>query len=263
MRTHGGRRNAGFTLVELLIAMGIIVTLMGLLMPTIHRARLAGMRTTCRGNIGSIAKACITYAMLSRSGALPNTAPTESNWSDIEVGNAAGLWLLTENLLSPGAFFCPEARMRRGYLQAGADDGAFFYSDGVGSLSYSYISLVGKYKYMPEGSKVEVETPFRDLTTLDATGLTTQLGFSSSLIIVGDQNPRTTFKDNLIDDNASECSPNHHGVGQNVGAMDQTARWMQGTVETEMEDDIYAAEDAAVSSQSPVRGKLGETYLLP
>ena len=263
MHTYSGRRYAGFTLIELLIAMGIIVTLMGLLMPTIHRARLAGMRTACRGNVGSIAKACIAYAWLS-GGALPNTKPTKANWSDIEVGNAAGLWLLTvTGHLSPGAFFCPEACMRRGYLQAGADDGAFFYSDGVGSLSYSYISLVGDYTYTPEGGGDSVTTPFRDLTTLDATGMTTKLGFASSLIIVGDQNPRTTFNDDFIENNEHKCSPNHHGVGQNVGAMDQTARWMEGTVETETEDDIYAAEDAAVSSQSPVRDEPGETYLLP
>jgi len=296
MHTHSGRRNAGFTLVELLIAMGIIVTLMGLLMPTIHRARLGGMRTACRGNIGSIARACIAYAALPGGNALPNTQPSigdpdekdeygnplnlgPANWFEIDYydpededskdpndsyGNACGLWLLTvRGLLSPSVFFCPEARMRRGYLQAGPDDSSFKYDNGVATLSYSYISLVGQHTYTPEGADEEVDTPFRYLTTLDATGLTTKLGFSSSLVIVGDQNPRTTFNDNTILNDEDACSLNHHGVGQNVGAMDQSARWMEGTVETETEDDIYAADGAAVDSQSPVRGELGDAFLLP
>lgn len=51
----------GFTLVELLVAIAIIGTLMGLLLPAVQNARESGRRITCTTNVGQIAKAFISY----------------------------------------------------------------------------------------------------------------------------------------------------------------------------------------------------------
>ena len=87
--------------------------------------------------------------------------------------------------------------------------------------------------------------------------------FATSLVIIGDQNPRTTFNDDDILTNESEPSLNHRGIGQNVGAMDLTARWMKGGVETETGDDVYAAHAAEDDSKTAVRGELEDSFLLP
>ena len=63
---HGTQRVAsrpsGFTLVELLVVVGIIVLLLAILMPTLSRAREAAQRTVCLSNLRQVAAFAINYA---------------------------------------------------------------------------------------------------------------------------------------------------------------------------------------------------------
>ncbi len=56
------RWRGGFTLVELLVVIGIIVVLIGLLIPALRKARQASMRTQCLANIRSMETAQMLYA---------------------------------------------------------------------------------------------------------------------------------------------------------------------------------------------------------
>ena len=55
-------KNRGFTLVELLVVIGIIAVLVSLLLPTLGRAREAAGRTKCLANLRSIGQLCTMYA---------------------------------------------------------------------------------------------------------------------------------------------------------------------------------------------------------
>jgi prepilin-type N-terminal cleavage/methylation domain-containing protein/prepilin-type processing-associated H-X9-DG protein len=73
------RRNvgskAGFTLVELLVVIGIIAVLVAILLPTLNKAREAGNRTKCLANLRSLTQAMISFAN-DKKGVMPGRAGT-------------------------------------------------------------------------------------------------------------------------------------------------------------------------------------------
>lgn len=99
-------RATGFTLVELLIVIGIIAILISLLLPSLSRAQEQARRTKCQANLRSLGQAMYMYANAHR-GRLPNGNPLNTT-SDYD-GTAAVLTELYRSYLNGGAavFHCP------------------------------------------------------------------------------------------------------------------------------------------------------------
>jgi prepilin-type N-terminal cleavage/methylation domain-containing protein/prepilin-type processing-associated H-X9-DG protein len=104
-RRHARPTRRAFTLVELLVVIGIIAVLMGLLLPSLSRARESAKRLKCLSNLRSLAQATIMYADSSK-GWLPNMNPTNTVNDDAATKEVL-VALNREFIKAPAVFHCP------------------------------------------------------------------------------------------------------------------------------------------------------------
>ena len=113
------RRNRGFTLVELLVVIGIIGLLVGILIPVVTGARESAKKTQCAANLRTLGQAMIAYGS------------DNDRKVPVFVGQGSFLWdipkrtrdALVKNGAAQKAFYCP-------MVERDTDKNFWNYSDG-------------------------------------------------------------------------------------------------------------------------------------
>lgn len=225
----------GFTLIEFLVVMGILVILASIFVPYLLKIREENNRIACRANLGAIGAALRIYAQ-ENGGFLPRSTydPTKplAVFSNEPNDVTAGLALITpilqrkdattttDNSSGGKVFICPGSS---GTPAAGALT--------PDSLTYSYASPYGATE------------AFRLTDTM-----------KSGFVLMADQNPGTAAAVKRHDpprEWARGNTPFHRRAGQNVLYSEGTVLW-QITPYCGMNfDNIYTSRGVAPSATQP------------
>jgi prepilin-type N-terminal cleavage/methylation domain-containing protein len=116
------RHRRGFTLVELLVVIGIIAVLIGILLPTLSKAREASKRTVCLSNLRELANSFRIYGATFKDycpiGFMDQKAFSyfvfwNNSGSQLPRFSSMGLLWEAGILKNPKAFFCPSEEKER------------------------------------------------------------------------------------------------------------------------------------------------------
>jgi prepilin-type N-terminal cleavage/methylation domain-containing protein/prepilin-type processing-associated H-X9-DG protein len=218
----------GFTLVELLVVIGIIALLMSLLLPAIANSREKANRVKCASNLRQIGICMQIYASYEHNGAFPRTVydPTRTQ---LQLDNAgylvqdsfgtshyvaqdnvpASIFLLlkTENM-SPAIFICPSTDSTPGFTTSSAQ-------------------LSSNWESIPQNMSYSMATPYPS-TAADQAGFKWNNKVRPGFALVADINPGTRGGSNPPNNvigpphdararqMAAANSNNHGNKGQNV-----------------------------------------------
>jgi prepilin-type N-terminal cleavage/methylation domain-containing protein/prepilin-type processing-associated H-X9-DG protein len=111
--SNEGKVRSAFTLVELLVVIGIIALLIAILLPTVARAREQGKRVQCLSNLRQIHIAFVEYAQMNHDQAPVGYRTTIKQFNSMIYSGTAKEFVLFGRLYvagmmkTPQPFFCP------------------------------------------------------------------------------------------------------------------------------------------------------------
>jgi prepilin-type N-terminal cleavage/methylation domain-containing protein/prepilin-type processing-associated H-X9-DG protein len=261
MHARPPKRLVGFTLVELLVVIGIIALLIAILLPALSGAREQANRVKCAANLRSIGQAMMLYAQENHGhyprtryngygeprffactgtglpfGIEPNGSPTEGSPHENDL-TAAYFLLIHYNFVPPDVFVCPSTDHEKDPLLRPGDApwkrGAalrsnFIVTDPLGKdFSYSFAD-----PYPGFGTATAPERTYQYRPTDPA-----------DLALAADRNDGQRWNTFDLDAGQAKIQPmnssNHKRKGQNVLFNDGHVSWQDNPFCGHARDNIY------------------------